>query len=64
MLLQIVGQRLAHTGFHGAYHFGVAQFGLGLALELRLEHLNRNYGREALAEVVLGDFHFHLLQHL
>jgi hypothetical protein len=48
-------QRIAHTAAHDAEHFGVAEFALGLALELRFRHFHRNDRREALHKVFARD---------
>jgi len=62
MFFEIVGERLAHGLVHGAGHLGVAQFGLGLSLELRLGHLDGNHGGESFAEVFAADFDFGLFK--
>ena len=62
VLLEVVLQHLADGVVDGAAHLGVAELGLGLALELRLGHLDADDGREALAEVVAGDLHLGFLQ--
>ena len=61
MLLEVVGQRLTHGLVDHTHNFRVTEFGLGLALELRLSHLDRDNGREALAKVVGVDGRFALL---
>ena len=62
MLLEEVRERLARDGVHDAGDLGVAQLGLGLALELGLGHLDGDQGGEALTEVVAGDGELVLLE--
>ena len=38
-----------------ALDLGIAQLGLGLALELRITHLDGNDGRQAFAAVIAGE---------
>ena len=64
MLLEIHVECLAQAGLNSAYHLGVAEFGLGLALKLWLKHLYRDHGSETLAEVLGLDVDFHFLEHL
>ena len=52
VLFQVRGQVIAHGRVDDAFDFAVAQLGLGLALELRLGHAERDDGRQALAAVV------------
>ena len=52
-----------HRLVYGGRDLVVAQFGLGLAFELRLLHLHRNHGREALAEVVAVDVELQFGEH-
>ena len=52
MLLQVVAEGLAHGLLHGTRHLAVAQLGLGLALKLRLCHLDGDDCGETLAEVL------------
>jgi hypothetical protein len=52
ILLEEGGQLLAHDGGHDALHLAVAQLGLGLALELRVRHLDAHHRGQALADVV------------
>ena len=63
VLLQVVAQGGRHRLIYGGRDLVVAQFGLGLALELRLLHLHRNHGREALAEVVAVDVELQFGEH-
>ena len=56
MLFQVVAQGFADGLLHGAHHFAVAKFGLGLTFELRLGHFDGQHGSEAFAEVLAGDF--------
>ena len=62
VLLQIVGQHFAHHLVHHAGNLAVAEFGLGLAFELRLGHLHGDDGGESLAEVVAGNLDLGLFQ--
>ena len=62
MLLEVVAQGLAHGGLHHAHHLVVAQLGLGLTLELRLGHLDRDHGRQTVAEVLFRQLDLHLGQ--
>ena len=64
MLLEVVVQSIAHRRLDSTDDLGVAQLGLGLSLELGLEHLDRDDGGEALAEVLGLDFNLGLLEHL
>ena len=64
MLFQIVGQSLAHSLLHSTSHLAVAQFRLGLSLELGLSHFHTDDRRETLAEVLTADFNLLLLQFL
>ena len=61
MLLKVVGQCLAHGRVDGARDLAVAELGLGLALKLRLGHLDGDDGGEALAEVLAGDLNLRFL---
>ena len=63
ILLQVVGQRLRNGLIYRCSHLVVAQFGLGLPLELRLGDLHRNDGRKPLAEVVAADVELQLGEH-
>ena len=51
MLFEIIFQGFGHGSLYGADHFVVAEFGLGLSLELGFHHLHRHYSRQTLAEV-------------
>ena len=46
---------LVHRTLDKALDFGIAQLGLGLALELRIAHLDGNDGGQALAAVIAGE---------
>ena len=61
VLLKIVGERLAYSLLNGACHLAVAELGLCLTLELRLCHLDSDYGCEALAEVLACYLYLRLL---
>ena len=52
IFLQIGGQALHHHAVHNRTHFAVAKFTLGLALKLRLVHLDRYDSGNALAHVL------------
>ena len=49
---RIAGQEVAHRRVDDPFDLAVAQLGLGLALELRLGHAQRNHRGQALAEIV------------
>ena len=51
VLLEVLGQALGHRAGHEAGDLGVAELGLGLALELRLAQLHRDDRGEPLAGV-------------
>ena len=57
VLLQILFENLADGLLHSATDLRVAEFGLGLAFELRLGHFDGDDGRQAFAEVFRADFH-------
>ena len=63
VLLQIVAQRRGQGLVDGGRNLVVAQFGLGLSLELRLLHLHRYDSRKTLAEVVAVDVELQLGEH-
>ena len=50
-----VAECVAERGLDDALHLGVAEAGLGLALELRLGELDADDGDEALARVLAGE---------
>ena len=52
VLFEEAAQEVAHRRVDDSFHLAVAQLGLGLALELRLGHAQRDHGREPFAEVV------------
>ena len=64
MLLQIGVQGITHGGLDGTDDLGVSEFGLGLALELGLQHFDRNDGCQTLAEVLRLNLNLGLLEHL
>jgi hypothetical protein len=53
--LEPVAELVGHRALDEALDLGVAELGLGLALELRLAELDRDDGGEALADVVAGE---------
>ena len=55
MLLQIHRQLVVDDAVHQRADMGVAQLGLGLALELSLRQLHGDHGGDALAHVLAGD---------
>ena len=63
VFLQVVAQGGGHRLVYGGRDLVVAQFGLGLAFELRLLHLHRNHGCEPLAEVVAVDVELQFGEH-
>ena len=46
---------IGHDRLHDALHLGIAQLGLGLALELRVGQLHGDDGGQAFADVVSGE---------
>ena len=54
---------LVGHALHKGTHFGVAQFGFGLALELRIGHTHGNDSCESFAAVFAGEVGFFFLQH-
>src|SRR2546426_3303116 len=52
VLLEILAQPLADDALDDALELAVAELGLGLPLELRILHLDRHHGSEALAHVL------------
>ena len=54
VLLQPLVQALDHDRLDDRAHLGVAQLGLGLALELRVGQLDRDDGGQTLTDVVAG----------
>ena len=52
MFLKIVAERLAHRTLDGTGNLVVTEFGLGLPLELRFSHLDRDDGCQTVAEVL------------
>ena len=61
MLVEVLREQLVHDAAYRAFHFGVAQLGLGLPFELRLQHLHRQHGREPFTHVVAGQAGFLVL---
>ena len=55
MLLQICRELIGHDIVHQRADIGVAQLGLGLALELGLGQLHGNDGGDALAHILAGN---------
>ena len=55
VLLQPGAELVVDHALHEALGLGVAELGLGLALELRLAELDRDDRGQALADVVAGD---------
>ena len=53
---------LVQQGFHRAPHRGVAELGLGLALELRIGNLHAHHRHEPLPHVLSGERHLEVLQ--
>ena len=62
MLFEVGVERLAHGFVDHAGYLVVAELGLGLALELRLGHLDGDDGCQALAEVVAVELYLGLLE--
>ena len=62
VLLEELGQLLVDRRLDQAADLGVAQLGLGLALELRVLELDRDERREALAHVLAGEVLLLLLE--
>ncbi len=54
-LFKIGAQTLANDRFDDAAHFTVAKLGFGLAFELRLSHLDAQYGGQTFAHIVAGE---------
>ncbi len=55
MLLEILREALCDDGLHQSAHLGVAELGLGLALELRIPQLDRDDRGQALSDVLAGE---------
>ena len=52
MIFEPLAQFLVDQRFDGALHLRIAQFGLGLPLELRLGHPDRKHGGQSFPEIV------------
>ena len=63
VLFEVVGQHIADRLGDRLRDFLVAQFGLGLSLELGLHDLDAHDGSQSLTEVVPTDFKLELVQH-
>ncbi len=63
ILFEVVTQSCRHGLIDGRRYLVVAELGLGLSLELRLGHLDRDDSRETLAEVVAVDIELQLGEH-
>src|SRR5680860_106058 len=63
ILLQPLAELFVDQALHEPLGLGVAELGLGLALELRVPELDRDDRRQTLADVVTGDTLFLLLDH-
>ena len=61
VLLEIVGQGLAHGLLNGTSDLRVSKLGLGLTFELRLCHLDANHCCKAFTEVLWGNLNLGLL---
>ncbi len=61
VLLEIGRKALVDGRLHDSLHLAVAELGLGLALELRVVHLDRDDRGQALARVVAGERFIELL---
>ncbi len=55
VLLEVLGKPLGHDLLYEAAHLGVAELGLGLALELRIAQLDRDDRREPFSDVLTGE---------
>src|SRR5579859_8085570 len=62
ILLEVLRQAFGQCQRDVALHFGIAELALGLALELRLQHLHADHRREAFAHVFAGEVGIRLLQ--
>ena len=62
VLLEPLAELVVDDLLHEGLHLGVAELGLGLALELRLGHLHADDGGEALADVVAAEVRVLLLE--
>ena len=59
VFFEVMGQCRGDGLIDGSGHLAVAQFGLGLAFELRFLYLDRNYSGKSFAEVVTVDLEFY-----
>ena len=64
VLLEVLGDSFGDGRLDLALDLGVAELGLGLALELGLGQLDADDGREALADVVAGEVAVGVLEEL
>src|SRR6202521_5284014 len=55
VLLEVRAELVVENGLDDALDLGVAELGLGLALELRMRDLHADDGRQPFADVVAGD---------
>ena len=64
ILFQVGGQFLAHQAVHHAADLAGTELGFGLALELRILHLDGDDGRQALADVLALEVRLVVLEDL
>jgi len=60
ILLQIIGQHLAHRLIYRSHHIGIPQFGLGLPFKLRFGYLHRDHRGESLPKIISIDLQLQL----
>ena len=63
ILLEVSFEHVAHGLAHRGADFGVAELGLGLALELRLCDFHTHHGRQPFAKIVSTDVKLQFVQH-
>ena len=63
VLVEVLAEAVGDGGLDLALDLGVAELGLGLALELRLGQLDADDGGQALADVVAGQVAVGVLEH-